>query len=482
MGPVARRNFRRLALFAIAALLWAAMVLALDAEKAPLDGDSEENEVMEVIEVVVPDEESAPEGAEPEVIKLIDLEKLEPSFVNAPAGEEPRADEAGMANTPESALVNAPGGEELKADEAGTEPARAKEEPKRPAGVKPLFVHPLTGVERGRNDSNPLWSPAGDRLAFERSVEDKKEIVIATAEGSILHKIYYQHSDEDDEFGFLLPASLEEVSYNAGMSWSPDGTRFVFMSNGGTGNYDLYLGGLGGHNTTRLTEDPEKDGHAHWSPVEDRLVFISGRTGKADVYLMDLAFGEVARLTRGEKAFLYPRWSPDGKRVAMIYGSNENHDVYIIDDVERSLKTLRPLTSWPHDDLRPVWSPDGKKVAFYSNYNEQNDPKAWSLVVVAADGSDPKDGGLASRVVATDVIPDIERGPAWMPDSRRIVYVKNDRYAYNPLYVVDIDTKAGAPLITGTRMNHDVVCSADGTIAFRAQVEQWDHMFVARVE
>jgi hypothetical protein len=31
-------------------------------------------------------------------------------------------------------------------------------------------------------------------------------------------------------------------------------------------------------------------------------------------------------------------------------------------------------------------------------------------------------------------------------------------------------------------MNHDVACSPDGTIAFRAQVNQWDQIFVAKIK
>ncbi len=41
----------------------------------------------------------------------------------------------------------------------------------------------------------------------------------------------------------ITPSSgvYEEVSYNAGITWSPGGDRFIYMSNGGEGNYDLYL-------------------------------------------------------------------------------------------------------------------------------------------------------------------------------------------------------------------------------------------------
>jgi len=103
--------------------------------------------------------------------------------------------------------------------------------------------------------------------------------------------------------------------------------------------------------------------------------------------------------------------------------------------------------------------------------------------VVAADGSDPTSGeGLAARVVAVDVVPDMERGPAWLPDSRRIVYVKNDRQEYHPLYVVKVDDRVNKLFKTDTKMNHDVSCARDGTIAFRAQVDQWDQIFTARMK
>jgi Tol biopolymer transport system component len=352
-----------------------------------------------------------------------------------------------------------------------------------PKVIEPLWVRELTDINAGHNDSNPVWSPSGQLIAFERSIGDEKEIIIASPVGIIVQKVYLQLAGDNEVMEFFLPGSFDEASYNSGISWSPVGDRFVVMSNGGGGNYDLYLGAIGSDETKRLTEHTAKDGLAHWSPVDNHLVFISGRTGHGDIYLMDLASRALRRLTRGDKAFLYPRWSPDGQKIVMNYGSNDNHDIYLIGDVKRPLRTLKPLTTWIYDDLRPVWSPDGTKIAFYTNYNKEDDPKVWSLAVIAGDGSDPREGEeLAMKVVATDIIPNVEQGPAWMPDSNRIVYVKNDRHAFNPIYIVDIEKRANSLLRTGAKMNHDVTCSVDGTIAFRAQVEQWDHIHVARVE
>lgn len=349
--------------------------------------------------------------------------------------------------------------------------------------VEPLFVRPLVTIERGRNDMNPAWSPQGDLISFERSRGDKKEIIIASPEGTLLQTIYYQMSENSREMKFFFPGVYEEVSYNAGMTWSPAGDRVVFMSNGGEGNYDLYLRGVNGQITTKLTDYKEKNGQAHWSPVDDSIVFVSGRTGKGDIYLLDLATRRLTRLTQGGKPYLYPQWSPDGEEIAMIHGSNDIQNIYLISNVAKPVETLKALTTWSYDDLRPIWSPDGKKLAFYSNYNSAGDPKAWSIVVIAADGSDPTEGeGLAAKVVAQDVIPDVERGPAWMPDSRRIVYVKNDKEGFNPVYIVDVKEKTSLQIKTDTKMNHDITCSPDGTIAFRTQVDEWDQIYIMKLK
>jgi len=363
---------------------------------------------------------------------------------------------------------------------SGEEPAASSAG--EPAGIEPEFVRPLVPIARGRNDSNPVWSPAGDMVAFERSRGDNKEIAIVRVNGDTVQTIHQQASAAPGQSAFFFPEVVEQTSYNSGISWSPDGKRFVFMSNGGEGNYDLYLREQDGR-ITRITSDKEKDGHGHWSPAHNRIAFVSGRSGKGDVYSLDLATKTTTRLTLGEQPYLYPQWSPDGKRLAVIRGSNENHDIYVLEPGRSPPVPPKPFSTWRYDDLRPVWSPDGKRLAFYTNYNPAGDPKVWAIAVVAADGSDPTEGeGLAARVVATDVVPDVERGPAWLPDNRRIAYVRDERQAYNPIYIVDVDSRASSLVRTGTKMNHDITCSPGGLIAFRAQVDQWDQVYVAKLK
>lgn len=350
--------------------------------------------------------------------------------------------------------------------------------------VEPLFVHALTKTETGRNDSNPVWSPTGKLIAFERSKGDKREIVVSQPDGKLLQTIYFQLSGTEStskEVHAFLPGLAEEPSYNSGISWAKDSKRLVFMSNGGEGNYDIYSQMLGGA-VKRLTDHKEKDGLADWSPTSNQVVFVSGRSGKGDIYLLNPDTRSVAQLTWGDKPYLYPRWSPDGKKIAMIYGSTENHDIYVIDDLSKPAKSTRALTSWQYDNLRPIWSPNGKKIAFYTNYNAAGEQKKWSLVVVSADGSDGVQGEqLMARIVATDVVPDVEQGPAWMADSSGLVYVKDDALEFNPIFIVDVASKKSKQLRTETKMNHDIACAPDGLILFRAQQDQWDQIFIAKL-
>ena len=350
-----------------------------------------------------------------------------------------------------------------------------------PVFVRPLFAH----AESGRNDSSPLWSPAGELIAFERAQEARREIVIARPDGTVLKTVYYRANTDKDDLGLgnLLPGLGETVSYNSGLAWASAGDRFVFMSNAGEGNYDLYQGLLATDATQRLTEDPQKDGQPHWSPADGTVLFVSGRDGGAQLFLIDPATRHTKRISSGEKAHLYPRWSPDGRRIAVIYGANENHDILLIENLSDPAGSRRRLTTWRYDDLSPAWSPDGRKIAFYTNQNPEDDPKVWALVVVDASGDTPTEGeALVARIVARNVLPDVSMGPAWLPDSRRIAYVRNDHHDYSPVFLVDVETRESRRLVTGTNINRELSCSSQGVLAFRAQVDQWDRIFLAKVE
>jgi len=333
-----------------------------------------------------------------------------------------------------------------------------------------------------QNEANPRFSPDGRYLSCERRQGSAQAIFVVGTEapGGPVERITSQPpraaaSAEEA----LLGGGRSDDSYNAQISFSSDARSFVFTGNAGSGVYRLYEGTLGGGPPRALTAQSKEDGHPAVSPDGRWLVYVSARAGIGKLFLRDLTTGGERQLTTGDKVDLYPAWSPDSRLVAYTSGDNDNHDVFVI-DASAPQATPRQLTTWKYDDLRPTFSPDGALVAFYSNYSPTGEEKEWSIVAVPADGSGPTKGAaLAKLAVAQNVVTDPEVGPAWLPWGRAVIYARNLKAEWNPIYAVDTETRGEVRIETPTRMNHDLTCSRNGLLAFRAQVASWDDVFVA---
>lgn len=332
-----------------------------------------------------------------------------------------------------------------------------------------------------QNEWNPRFSPDGRYLSFERRNGSAQTLFVvdteapATAAERVSSQPPRAAASAEEA---LLGGGASDDSYNAQISFYPDGRNFVFTGNGGSGVYRLYEGKLGGVASRTLTAQSKDDGHPAVSPDGRWLVYVSARAGIGKLFLRELITGSERPLTTGENVDLYPAWSPDSRFVAFTTGDNDNHDVFVV-DVSAPGAPPRPLTAWRYDDLRPTFSADGTLVAFYSNYSPTGEEKEWSIIAVPADGSGPTKGAaLAKLAVAVNVVTDPDLGPAWLPWGRAVVYARNVKAEWNPIYVVDTETREELRIETQTRMNHDLNCSRKGLLAFRAQVASWDDIFV----
>ncbi len=350
---------------------------------------------------------------------------------------------------------------------------------------------PVTTAASGSNELNPRWSPTGRYLSLERDDGTSRTVEIYAAEATgamrLVETLALRPSGGGG--GFLLDAAPDGPTFNAWLSWAPDEARYAFISNGGAGAYDVYVGTLSAAPApqyTRVTNDAAADGQVAWSPRGDRLAFVSGRTDRGDLYLLDVGTRAVTRLTHEDRSVLHPEWSPDGRRLAFAIGDGENHDVCVVDvpplPGARVAVKRRCLTAWPFDDVRPRWSPDGRLLAFYSSYNPDGEPGVWSVFVVAADGSDPVKGeALLARRLDTDVVVDLDAGPTFTPDGAGLVYAKRVDRDFNPLYQADLATRTPRRLVTGQAIHHDVALAPDGRLAVRAQVARWDRVLTGRL-
>ena len=103
-------------------------------------------------------------------------------------------------------------------------------------------------------------------------------------------------------------------------------------------NDEIYVMDDDGKNQRNLTNHPSDDYAPSWSPDGTRIVFMSDRDGhvpKGDVlptfeiYVMDADGGNQQNLTNDPSHDMYPAWSPDGKRIAFTsYRDGHVHAIH----------------------------------------------------------------------------------------------------------------------------------------------------------
>jgi hypothetical protein len=377
----------------------------------------------------------------------------------------------------------------------------------------PLEIGEIQMVESSPgpyNSYNPRFTTDERYLAYEVNEGHNKKIHIFQIDAQRVgggRRLVFTRLQEvtlAESFGGELTDSmfegLSEESFNYEFTWFPASSTFLFISNAGKGDYNIFAGSVRENDTVfpllkerfkpvefdrylMLTREYRKDGQARVSPDGNRIVFASGRSGNGDLYLFDLADGRLHRITDNAETDMYPRWSPDGRDVVFTSGGETSHDIRIVRDAGTEHQREEVLVHWFFDDVLPSFSPDGKQVAFYTTYNLERDPfntRRWGLVIIPSDGSAPAAGeGLIDYFHLSDVIKDNTQGVAWFPDSRHILYAKNIDSEYNPLYIYDIQDRTERFIDTGTNINHDITVSRHGLVSFRAQRLGWDRIFAA---
>ena len=94
-------------------------------------------------------------------------------------------------------------------------------------------------------DSNPAWSPGGEKIAFASTRDGNKEIYVMDADGEHPRRLTSNKLVDD------YPA------------WSPDGEKITFVSRR-DGNFEIYVVRAVGGKQTRLTDNPATDSEPNW--------------------------------------------------------------------------------------------------------------------------------------------------------------------------------------------------------------------------
>lgn len=125
----------------------------------------------------------------------------------------------------------------------------------------------------------------------------------------------------------------------------------------GEGQFDLWWANLMTGQELRLTSTAKPEYDPAWSPVDNRIVYVSEETGNGDIYMLNLDGSAVVRLTDNVSNFdKHPTWSPDGAKVAFWSDMSfaHNRQIWMVD---LATGNLTSLSDNPFNDWDPVWVP-----------------------------------------------------------------------------------------------------------------------------
>ena len=224
-----------------------------------------------------------------------------------------------------------------------------------------------------RDDSAPVWSPDGKRIAF-----------MSDRDGTAQLFVMYVDTKEVAQLTHLEQAPT-------GFKWSPDGKQIAFTAF--VPDTDPIL-------NIKLPERPRGAQWAAPAVLVDRLSWRSdGRgptpKGHSHVFTIDAVLGGTPRqITSGKYTHQGFDWSNDGKTI-YVSGIRKPEAEYQRGDseiyaVDLTTLEVKPLTDRKGPDGAPEVSPDGKWIAYVGYDDKSYTNHVASLYLMSSDGSGKK--------------------------------------------------------------------------------------------
>ncbi|MGH9941988.1 MAG: beta-propeller fold lactonase family protein, partial [Pyrinomonadaceae bacterium] len=338
----------------------------------------------------------------------------------------------------------------------------------RPEGNWDLFLQRVGGrnatplmPNTPSDESQPAFSPAGERIAFRSNREPAGVYVIeATGENARLVAAGGYHpswSPDGSEIAYstagrdapttrtTTPSAIWVVSLETGdkrlltqtdalqPSWSPHGQRIAYwFMPPNVGRSDIATIPRGGGEPVVVTKDAATNWNPVWSPDGRFLYFASDRGGNMSFWRVAIeeatgqVLGEPEAVSTPSTFNRHLSFSRDGRRLLYVQTNQRSN----IRAVEFNPRTERVggepfwVTRGDRQISRPELSPDGRQFVMRVPRRMQDD-----IAIVNRDGANWRD-------LTNDKF--FDRYPRWSPDGKRLAFA-SDRGGNYEIWTLNLE-------------------------------------------
>lgn len=311
------------------------------------------------------------------------------------------------------------------------------------------------------DDSQPAFSPDGERIAF-RSEREPPGVYVMGATGENLRLVaggafHPSWSPDGREIAYSLrgrdapdvrnatPSQIWVVNVESGAkrllcemdamqpSWSPHGARvaFWFMPTS-VGRSDVATVPAAGGEPVVVTKDATTNWNPVWSPDGRYLYFASDRSGSMSFWRVAIeeetghVLSEPEPVGTQSKYSRHLGFSRDGRRMIYVQTDNQSN-IQAADFDARAEKVVgepRWVTRGDRVVVRPELSPDGRQFVMRVPRRTQDD-----IALVNRDGTNWRD-------LTDDKY--FDRYPRWSPDGKRVAFM-SDRSGIYEIWTIDAE-------------------------------------------
>src|SRR5258708_32036236 len=223
--------------------------------------------------------------------------------------------------------------------------------------------------------------------------------------------------------------------------FSPDSKRIAFLA--GTGHMQQLFVAVPGGEAKKLTDLKGFMEEPAWSPDGKSIAFLFIENAKREsgplvamsrdegvveehieeqrIAVVDMASGQVRIVTPADMYVYHFDWSPDSKRIvaeAAPGSGDNNYWIAQLPVVGVAAGTMKAIYKPKLQIASPRWSPDGQHIAFIEGLMSDEGNTGGDVMVVDANGSNPRNITPDSHFSATSILDAEEENLAFVANEQ----------------------------------------------------------------